>query len=70
KAALHVTPEDQEEYFETKGTASLNNGVVTLTNTKSQAGSYTLKNKIDMNESFVLKGKINLGDAYEGNSSA
>ena len=70
KAALHVTPEDQEDYFETKGTASLNNGVVTLTNTKSQAGSYTLKNKIDMNESFVLKGKINLGDAYEGNSSA
>ncbi|WP_305366761.1 Rib/alpha-like domain-containing protein, partial [Streptococcus sp. HMSC072D03] len=68
KAALHVTPEDQEDYFETKGTASLNNGVVTLTNTTSQAGSYTLKNKIDMNESFVLKGKINLGDAYEGNT--
>ena len=70
KAALHVTPEDQGDYFETKGTASLNNGVVTLTNTTSQAGSYTLKNKIDMNESFVLKGKINLGNAYEGNSSA
>ena len=68
KAALHVTPEDQEDYFETKGTASLNNGVVTLTNTKSQAGSYTLKNKIDMNESFTLTGKINLGEAYERRS--
>ena len=66
KAALHVTPEDQMDYFQTNGSATFNNGTVTLTTASGgQAGSYTLKNKIDMTESFVLKGKINLGDAYE-----
>ncbi len=66
KAALHVTPEDQMDYFQTNGSATFNNGTVILTTASGgQAGSYTLKNKIDMTESFVLKGKINLGDAYE-----
>ncbi len=71
KANLIVTNKNQASYFKTTGTASLNNGTVTLTqNTGGQVGAYTLKTKVDMNESFTLTGKINLGDAYEGNSSA
>ena len=71
KANLIVTNKNQASYFTTSGTASLNDGTVTLTqNTGGQAGAYTLKTKVDMNESFTLTGKINLGDAYEGNSSA
>lgn len=67
RANLIVTNENQADYFETTGTAYLDNGTVTLTeNTGGQAGAYTLKNKIDLTESFTLKGKLNLGDAYEG----
>ena len=67
RASLVVTNENQTDYFETSGTAYLDNGTVTLTeNTGGQAGAYTLKNKIDLTESFTLKGKLNLGDAYEG----
>ncbi|WP_302172108.1 accessory Sec-dependent serine-rich glycoprotein adhesin, partial [uncultured Streptococcus sp.] len=71
KANLIVTNKNQASYFKTTGTASLNDGTVTLTqNTGGQAGAYTLRTKVDMNESFTLTGKINLGDAYEGNNSA
>ena len=71
KANLIVTNKNQASYFKTTGTASLNDGTVTLTqNTGGQAGAYTLRTKVDMNEKFTLTGKINLGDAYEGNNSA
>ena len=47
KANLIVTNKNQASYFKTTGTASLNDGTVTLTqNTGGQAGAYTLKTKV------------------------
>lgn len=64
-AAVHITKDNLQDYFNVNGSASYDQatGVITLTtNDGNETGNVTLKNKIDLNESFDLKGSINLGD--------
>lgn len=73
RAAVEITPDNFEDYFDLHGDATYDKASATVTFNKDEqykVGNFTLNNKISMNQDFVLEGEVNLGDKSQAQKGA